>query len=147
MDIAAILGEPDRVWYRWVGATDQQIQFLLSKAPAALPDELIALLRFSNGGEGDLALPPLLFALDSVEQIVEGMQDPFYKQMFPGFLFFGGNGGLEKIALDLRAGTPPWPVVMIDPIAGPESAEVIAANFATFVTAIGHEYPEADEGA
>ena len=145
MDVAAILGEPDRVWNWQVGATEQQIQFLLSNTPADLPDELIALLRFSNGGEGDLALPPLLFALDPVEQIVEGMQDPFYKEEFPGFLFFGGNGGLEKIAFDLRAGAPPWPVVMIDPIAGPESATVIAPDFAAFVMAIGHEHPEAEQ--
>jgi hypothetical protein len=62
-------------------------------------------------------------------------------EQFPSFLFFGSNGGLELLAFDLRSG-PPWPIVMIDPIAGPESAEEIAPDLATFVKAIGLESRE-----
>jgi hypothetical protein len=53
-------------------------------------------------------------------------------------MFFGSNGGLESIAFDLRVG-PPWPIVMIDQIAGPESAKEIAANMGAFIEAIGIE--------
>jgi len=57
---------------------------------------------------------------------------------FPTFMFFGSNGGLESIAFDLRVG-PPWPIVMIDQIAGPESAKEIAPNMGAFIEAIGIE--------
>jgi hypothetical protein len=56
-------------------------------------------LRVSNGGDGDLALPPLMFVPDSLEDIID-------------VIFFGGDGGLERIALDCRAGLEPWPIVM-----------------------------------
>ncbi len=56
----------------------------------------------------------------------------------PDFFVFAGNGGLESIAFDLRNG-PPFPVVMIDPIAGPESAEQIAPDIVAFIEAIGIE--------
>jgi hypothetical protein len=51
-------------------------------------------------------------------------------------MFFGSNGGIESIACDLSAGQP-WPVVMIDQIAGPDSATEIAPNMAAFIEAIG----------
>jgi len=57
---------------------------------------------------------------------------------FPAFIFFGSNGGLESIAFDLREG-PPWRIVMVDQIAGTESAEEIAPNIAGFIEAIGME--------
>ena len=59
-------------------------------------------------------------------------------EQFPTFMFFGSNGGLESIAFDLRVG-PPWPIVMIDQIAGPESAEEIAPNMASFIEVVGLE--------
>jgi hypothetical protein len=77
-----------------------------------------------------------------VEDTIRSLQDPHDREHFAGFVFFGGNGGLERIALDCRQGTPPWPVVMIDPIAGPGSAQVIAPSFAVFLNAVGLPYPE-----
>ena len=47
-------------------------------------------------------------------------------------------GGVEYLAFDLRVG-PPWPVVMIDKVAGPETTEQIAPDMATFIQAIGLE--------
>jgi hypothetical protein len=40
-----------------------------------------------------------MFVPDSLEDIID-------------VIFFGGNGGLERIALDCRAGLEPWPIVM-----------------------------------
>lgn len=145
MDIAATLSQEGRYWNREEGATEEQIQLLNSISSVALPRELIQLLSFSNGGEGDLALPPLLFMLDPVSEIVGGLQDEYLQDRFAGFIFFGGNGGLERLALDIRSGSPPWPVVMIDPIAGPASAEEIAVDFASFIDAIGHEFVDPEE--
>jgi hypothetical protein len=59
-------------------------------------------------------------------------------EQFPSFMLFGSNGGVEYLAFDLRVG-PPWPVVMIDAVAGPETAEQIAPDMATFIQAIGLE--------
>jgi len=113
-------------------ALQVDISCLVRASSVSLPDELVGLLSFSNGGEGSVALPPLMFVLDSAGEIVRSIEDEWLSANFPGFLFFGGNGGLERMALDLRSGNPPWPIVMIDPIAGPESAREVAADFATF---------------
>jgi hypothetical protein len=144
MNIAAILGEAGRDWVSVPGAAEEQIQRLVALSPVRLPDELLDLLRLSDGGEGDLALAPRCFILDGVEEALRSLQDPHDREHFAGFVFFGGNGGLERIALDCREGTPPWPVVMIDPIAGPGSAEVIAPSFAVFLSAVGLPYPDED---
>ena len=142
MNIAAILSEPGRDWDSVPGAAEDQVQRLAAESPVRLPDELLDLLRHSDGGEGDLALAPLCFILDGVEEIIRSLRDPYDREHFAGFVFFGGNGGLERIALDCRAGTPPWPVVMIDPIEGPGSAEVIAPSFAVFLNAVGLPCPD-----
>ena len=102
-----------------------------------LPDEYLDLLRHSNG-EGDLCLAPGWFVLSSVAEMIDILNDDFYREQFNGFLFFGGNGGLEMLAFDRRVENG-WTIVMIDPIAGPESAETIAADFGEFVRAIGIE--------
>lgn len=142
MNIAAILSEAGRNWDSAPGAAEDQVQRLAALSPVRLPDELLDLLRLSDGGEGDLALPPQCFILDGVEETIRSLQDPHDREHFAGFVFFGGNGGLERIALDCREGTPPWPVVMIDPIAGPGSAEVIAPSFAVFFNAVGLPCPD-----
>jgi hypothetical protein len=153
MSIRDLLTQADRRWEPEPGADESTIQRLCTASPAPLPEAFLDLLRFSNGGEGDLALPPLLFMLDAVDEIVKSLNDSFLVEEFPGFLFFGGNGGLERIAFDLRGGSPPWPIMMIDPIAGPESARVIAPSIESFIQAIGRELPDSvvqpyeDDGA
>jgi hypothetical protein len=145
--IERTLSDPARQWTPEPGASADEVSALVAASPCPLPTALVDLLRFSNGGEGELALPPRLFMLDSVSEIVRGFDDTFLREEFPGFLFFGGNGGLERIALDIRSGNPPFPVVMIDPIAGPESAEQIAPDFSSFADAIGLEYQDGGEDA
>lgn len=140
MDIATILTQPGRDWYRVPGAAEAQVQRLVSLAPVRLPGALLDLLRFSDGGEGELALPPGRFVLDPVEEIIRSLLDPGDRESYPGFVFVGGNGGLERIALDCRAGAEPWPVVMVDPVAGPGSAEPVAPGFEAFANAIGLEF-------
>jgi hypothetical protein len=144
MNIATLLAQPGRSWDAVPGAAEDAIRRLVSLSPVRLPDELLDLLRFSDGGEGELALAPCWFVLDSVAEIVRGLQDPVEREEYPGFVFFGGNGGLERIALDAREGAEPWPVVMIDPIAGAGSAERIASSMADFVDAIGLVLPDDD---
>jgi hypothetical protein len=82
----------------------------------------------------------MLLALDTVDEIVTSLRETMSQQSYHGLVFFGGNGGLERFALDCRSGAPPFPVVTIDPVAGPDSAEQIASDAASFVAAIGLEY-------
>jgi hypothetical protein len=141
--VEEVLCAPGRRWTRNLGASAEEIDRLVSASPCPLPSTLLELLRFSNGGAGDLALPPQLFMLSSVEEIIAGLRDPFLKDNFPGFVFFGDNGSLESIPLDCRHGQP-FPIVMIDAIAGPDSADRIASDFAAFLASIGLTYVESE---
>ena len=78
----------------------------------------------------------LLFQMDSIAESVE--LNTMWRKLgaFTDFWFIGGNGGLETIGFDLRSG-PTWPLVMIDCIAGDDSAERIAVDMADFIERIG----------
>lgn len=141
------ISNDDDCWRRSPGASEEELATLISASPFPLPQLLIDLMRFSNGGEGPLAIEPGWFVLDPISDIVDGFCDDFLTNEFPGFLFFGGNGGLERIAFDTRPITPTFPIVMIDPISGPESAEQIASDFHTFAAAIGTSPPDEIDNA
>jgi hypothetical protein len=98
--------------------------------------EYLDLLRFSNGGEGPLALAPLYFMLYEVELVVEINGSEDQDEIYPGHFVFGSNGGLETIAFDTRGGTP-WSIVMYDAVAGIESRVVVAKDMADFLGAVG----------
>jgi len=138
MNVRYILGQPEREWRAEAPATEADIALLESKANRELPREYLELLRFSNGGEGPLALPPLWFQLYAVKDCIALCLNREILESFPSFMFFGSNGGLESIAFDLREG-PPWRIVMVDRIAGTKSAEEIAPNIGAFIEAIGRE--------
>lgn len=139
--VGEILRQANRNWSGNPPASEEHILRLVQACKIKPPGEYLDLLRCSNGGEGDLALPPLIFVLFNVDEVLEMLKDSFYREEFSDFLFFGGNGGLEQIAFDLSKGEP-YPIVMIDPIAGAESAVEIAPNMAQFIEAIGLEYAE-----
>jgi hypothetical protein len=142
MNVRNILLQSKREWHVKEPSSETEITQLATQAKAPLPTEYVELLRFSNGGEGPLALAPLYLQLYSVKDCIELFHnDQQLREEFSNFVFFGSNGGLELIAFDLRPG-PPWPIVMIDPIAGLESAEQIAPDMMTFIEAIGLESKE-----
>jgi hypothetical protein len=136
VDVQTLLTEPHRQWSRRPPASEEAIARLQQGAPGAVPREYIALLRYSNGGEGPLALPPPYFMLYKAEFTRELYQSPDQRELYPGFLVFGSNGGLETIAFDTR-GKEPWPIVMYDAVAGTESAVTIAENMENFIRAMG----------
>lgn len=134
--ISRLLTEPGREWQPRPSADEDEIAELRGLVPFELPSEYLELLRFSNGGFGELDAPPLLLALHSIDESVEYNENEFRTQHFPDFWFIGGNGSMEQIAFDLRS-DPPYPIVMIDPIAGRESAVQIADSIADFIPKIG----------
>ena len=54
-------------WYKVQGASPRAIEHLKSVAPFNLPESYLSLLRYSNGGEGPLAVQPYNFCLDSAD--------------------------------------------------------------------------------
>ena len=130
------LNSQGRAWQAQPTASDAAIDKLRQAVPVPLPEEYFSLLRISNGGEGPIDLPPLYFQLYDAEYVGVLNRDSVQREAYPGFFVFGSDGGLESIAFDLREQTP-WPIVMFDPVAGTESAEIIATNMADFIRAIG----------
>jgi hypothetical protein len=125
-----------RDWYWMEGASAQALDGLRAAAPKGLPDSYVQLLSLSDGGEGPLPVLPFNLCLYPANEVIAGLTDSSYQ----GFLIFGGNGGGEYLAFDTREGAP-WPVVAIDMVAGPSSAEVVASNFDTFIDLIGIRQP------
>lgn len=121
-----------RDWFRLGGATPEDLAQLRTVVPGDLPARYIALLAFSNGGEGPLAINPYNLCLDPGDDGGGDVRSENHGQTdLNGFLIFGGNGGGEYLAFDTRYGAP-WPVVLIDMVAGGDSAEVIAPDFDAF---------------
>ncbi len=140
--IATTLSEPGRLWTPNPPADEAAIARLCASAPFEFPAEYLELLRFCNGGYGEIEAPPLLFWLDPIERAVERNELCHNDGAFAAFWLFGHNGGLEAIAFDLRERSP-LPIVMIDCIAGEGSAKRIADTMADFVAKIGLPAPDA----
>ena len=128
----------DRDWLQEPGASEAAIASLRTNAGCALPSEYLELLAYSNGGEGPLAASPFNLCLFSAEEATKLKKEGTYDEFFPGFFMFGGSGGGEYIAFDLRA-IEPWPVVAIDMtnIDLAESVEFIAKTFNDFLSLVG----------
>lgn len=132
-----------RDWYRMDGASAQILAGLRAAAPGDLPDSYVQLLSVSDGGEGPLPVNPFNLCLDPAQDVIDRLNNGNYGQAdFNGFLIFGGNGGGEYLAFDMRGGAP-WPVVTIDMEAGSSSAKIVASDFATFIDLIGVEQSDA----
>jgi hypothetical protein len=139
--VSELINQSQRTWNGLSPATETELEELKNSVESELPQEFLDLLRVSNGGEGDIALLPLIFKLDETQEIISLQNDDFYKREFPNFFFFGGNGNIEMIAFDLRK--KPYSIVMIDPIGGEGSTIEIAPNITEFIKAIGLEYKDA----
>jgi hypothetical protein len=122
----------DREWHARPGASREILNELRDAAPAELPDSYYALLAETNGGEGALPIDPFNLCLDTAEDVIHAFKNP----SFDGFVAFGGNGGGELLAFDVRSSSP-WSVVSIDMVAGAESAKQVAPSFDEFLKLIG----------
>ncbi|WKJ91611.1 SMI1/KNR4 family protein [Methylomonas montana] len=130
------MSEPDREWRRVDGASPPEIAELQSILPFDPPVEYLELLRYSNGGEGELSLEPLWFQLFDIAFAIQLWRDENYRREYPDLFFFGSNGGLESITFDM-SNFKPWPIVMVDCIAGLDSAGRISSSIEEFIQRIG----------
>lgn len=77
-------------------------------------------------------MQPWTFILWGLNEVAEIREDEHYREVWDDFVFFGGNGGGEYIALDAK-----YRVISVDPIAGPESALILADTFEEFYVMLG----------
>jgi hypothetical protein len=137
MSVFTNLGDRGGVWRSCLPASDVSLAGLQKGAPTPLPDAHFEMLRFSNGGEGDLGVEPGWFCPWPADQVLELNQSYQVSDSIPWFFGFGSNGGDELFAFDLREG-PPWRVVMA-PFIEIEVSTVIRVsdNFDEFLRHIG----------
>jgi hypothetical protein len=91
------------------GAAAQLVEQASKVLGLRLPDDYVAYLKRSNGGEGFVGDAYLV--LWKAEELVEFNKDYEMETRAPGLIAFGGNGGGEGFAFDTRS--PDMPVVQI----------------------------------
>lgn len=131
---------PNAKWHGNPPASPAAQEMLAKTSGVELPDEYMAFLAFSNGGEGPLSVAPGYIVVDSAEDAISQKERKTFDEFFPGFFMFGGNGAGELLAFDLR-GAKPWPVVMIDMtnIDLKESVVRVTEDFSHLLSHIGVE--------
>jgi hypothetical protein len=140
MNTSDILKDPTAKWEREPPADSIAVQRLVAESKAELPEDYIALLYYSNGGERELGVEPGWFQLWPAEKVIEFNQGYEAETNVPGFFGFGSNGGGEMLAFDMRSGEP-WKIVMIPFIPMQvKNAIVIADDFGAFLQSMGREF-------
>lgn len=129
-----------REWRKAPGASLDEIAQLSAVSPIRLPESYLQLLRFSNGGEGPLAVQPLWLQLYPIKEVIWTETSSTFSEDFPKLFAIGGNGGGEAIALDFR-GPEPYPLVSFDMtnIDLSESIQTIATSFDAALELIGRD--------
>ena len=134
-----ILSDSTAGWTRRPAATKADIQALIAACDFDLPDEYLAFLQYSNGGEGFLRIEPWYFQLCPAEEVVEYNKGYNVEEFLPGWFAIGSNGGGEMLAIRKSDGSP-CPVYMVPFIPMAESDAVqIAHDFEMFAMALGRE--------
>ena len=119
-------------------ASEAEIQKLVSYFGDNLPTDYLNLLRFCNGGEGDLASQPVLFFLCSASGAIQLNQDYEVSEFLPGYVMFGDDMANELFGF--RVNAPDTKVYMIPKIVmSEEDAIVVAETFAEFIETIGRD--------
>ena len=144
VDLLKIFEDTTADWSRKAPAPEEAIQALIRGTGLDFPEEYLTLLRYSNGGEGELAVDPLWFSIYPVEEVVELNRGYEIEVYLPGYFAFGSNKGGEALLFDTRK-SKPWKVYYA-PFIGMEEDQVLecAANFKEFVRAMGRPSPETE---
>jgi hypothetical protein len=138
IDIVEIL--KDTAWNKEKPATPESIQKLVDNAGKELPEDYLALLSYSDGGEGILGIEPGWLQLWSSVDVLEHNKGYKIEEYIPGFFGFGSSGGGELLAFDTQS-SEPWKIVMIPFIPmSPKEAIVIAKNLEEFIRVIGRDF-------
>ncbi len=124
-------------WQREPPAEEHELQKLIEQCGIELPNAYLDLLRYSNGGEGELGIEPGWFQLWPVEEVIALNQSYEVQTNIPAFWGFGSSGGGELLAFDVRT-SKSVKVFMIPFIPMDEKEAVkIADDFESFVKEMG----------
>ena len=112
------------------GASADEINAVASKLKKTLPDDYVAFLGATSGGEGTIGDSYIM--LWSVDKLLELNASYQVDRFAPGLLLFGSDGSGEAFGFDTRSN--PWQVVQI-PFVGMEleDVEVLASSFYEFL--------------
>jgi hypothetical protein len=122
-------------WSGNEGASAGALETLRAAAPLKLPSEYYQLLEYSNGGEGPLPAPLFNLCLDPAETVSDFEQIGVFAKTAPGLFVFGGDGGGQLFAFNLRVAAP-WPIVTFDGVDPDGSMQTVANSFAEFTALI-----------
>lgn len=139
-----VLEDKTADWSRADPATEDAIQGLIMETGMDFPEDYLNLLRYSNGGEGELGVDPLWFSIYPAEEVVELNRRYEIESYLPGYFAFGSNRGGEALLFDTRK-SKPWKVYYA-PFIGMEEDQVLecAANFKEFVRSMGRPSPKTE---
>lgn len=119
-------------WLLPQGASEEVLKELQSTV-VGLPSSYLDLLRLGNGGEVGLSVNPYTLCLDSAEDALAYWKSGTYT--IQEAFVFGGDGGGELLALDMRQ-PGICSVVCFDPIDPEGSVEQIAPSFEQFIAMV-----------
>ena len=114
------------------GAPPEAIQQLRSEV-MGLPAAYLELLSVGDGGEVGLKVSPFNLCLDSAESALSYWKSGKYTMK--GVFVFGGNGGGELLAFDMRE-PGNISIISFDPIDPDGSVEKVAPNFENLMAQI-----------
>ena len=89
-------------WITQPPASDLALEHLIAGSPWTLPDDYLAYLRGSNGGEGEINVQPCYCVLWPAEDVLTCHTEYQVPDFAPGFLAFGTSSGGELFAFDMR---------------------------------------------
>lgn len=119
------------------GASNKEIDEMISGLGVALPKDYLSVLRLTNGAEGRLGKSSNSFIiLLPVEEIVAANKEYEISEDYPELVVFGKNAATAGYAFDTRFS--PMPVIEVDLI-DPDYRKSVGANFADFLITLASQ--------
>jgi hypothetical protein len=123
-------------------ASCEAIELAELQNKVVFPDTYQEFLKYSNGGSGDLPVPPFLLIFWKCEELLSRNQLYEIENNVPGFFGIGSNGAGEMFAF--KTNEIPWAVYIIPFIPMDESEAIrVADDFQGLLRMIGKS-PQTD---
>lgn len=132
-------------WARAEPATELALQIMLGQIDLNLPIDYLDFLRCSNGGEGELPIPPYWFQIWAAEAVADANRDYNVTTNLPGYFAFGSSGGGELFLFDTRR--EPFRRIFTVPVIPMDEnlAIEIAPDFQSFIAYMGRKLDKQDK--
>lgn len=131
-----ILSDSSAIWTRRPGASNQAIEQLIDNCPFRLPEGYVALLGYSNGGEGPLCIEPWSIRLFPAEEVIEYNRRYKLPELLPEDFAVGDSGGEDMLAIKKGVNNP-CPLFVLPFIKAESDVVEVCWDFEMFVMALG----------